>query len=134
MDVPTKSLVEILEFKPGETIRLYDAPNKKDDLLRPAGQQLQHLHNPQPKHHGAHGFVTTMGALSTFLDGAIRSVKDKGRIWVSWPKQASGVASALGENEIRLLALAIGLVDTKVCSVDNTWSGLKLHRRRSATL
>jgi hypothetical protein len=47
-------------------------------------------------------------------------------IWVSWPKKSSKVATDLNENFIRDLALKSGLVDTKVCAVDETWSGLKL--------
>jgi hypothetical protein len=47
-------------------------------------------------------------------------------LWVSWPKKSSAVASDLDENSIRDFALSNGLVDIKVCSVDETWSGLKL--------
>jgi hypothetical protein len=46
-------------------------------------------------------------------------------IWVSWPKKASGVVTDLTENIIRDTALPLGLVDIKVCAIDETWSGLK---------
>jgi hypothetical protein len=46
-------------------------------------------------------------------------------IWVSWPKKASGVATDVTENAVRAAALALGLVDIKVCAVDDIWSGLK---------
>ena len=49
-----------------------------------------------------------------------------GAIWVSWPKKASKVATDMDESKIRDLALEVGLVDVKVCSVDEIWSGLKL--------
>jgi len=52
-----------------------------------------------------------------------------GMIWVCWPKKASGVPTDLTEDVVRQLALAGGLVDVKVCAVDETWSGLKLVRR-----
>jgi hypothetical protein len=52
-------------------------------------------------------------------------------IWVSWPKQAAGVDSDLSEDRVRALALPLGLVDVKVCAVDETWSGLKLVLRKS---
>jgi hypothetical protein len=52
-------------------------------------------------------------------------------IWVSWPKRASGVATDISENGVRALALPLGLVDVKVCAVDETWSGLKLVLRKS---
>jgi hypothetical protein len=48
-----------------------------------------------------------------------------GMLWVSWPKKASGVASDLDENEVRRIGLEAGLVDVKVCAVNETWSGLK---------
>jgi hypothetical protein len=47
-------------------------------------------------------------------------------LWISWPKKASGVKTDLSENEIRNFALQNGLVDVKVCAVDDVWSGLKL--------
>ena len=52
-------------------------------------------------------------------------------IWVSWPKKAAGVATDITEQVIRELALPSGLVDIKVCAVDETWSGLKLVIRRT---
>lgn len=48
-----------------------------------------------------------------------------GMLWVSWPKKTSGIASDLDENEVRRIGLAAGLVDIKVCAVNQTWSGLK---------
>jgi hypothetical protein len=48
-----------------------------------------------------------------------------GSLWIAWPKRASGVATDLGENRLRELILPDGLVDTKVCAIDSTWSGLR---------
>lgn len=48
-----------------------------------------------------------------------------GMLWVSWPKKASGVATDLSEDVVRKVGLVAGLVDVKVCAVDETWSGLK---------
>ena len=60
----------------------------------------------------------------------IAGLKDEivpdGMIWVSWPKQAAKIATDVTEDIIRQLALANGLVDIKVCAVDEIWSGLKL--------
>jgi hypothetical protein len=52
-------------------------------------------------------------------------------LWISWPKKASGVATDITEDVVRRHALAIGLVDVKVCAVDEVWSGLKLMYRRA---
>ena len=52
-------------------------------------------------------------------------IKANGMFWVSWPKKTSGVATDLTENVVRDIGLAAGLVDVKVCAVDDVWSGLK---------
>ena len=52
-----------------------------------------------------------------------------GALWIAWPKRASGVATDLDENAVRAHGLGCGLVDVKVCAVDETWSGLKFVRR-----
>jgi hypothetical protein len=46
-------------------------------------------------------------------------------VWVSWPKKSSGVSTDLDENIVREIGLQAGMVDVKVCAVDETWSGLK---------
>ncbi len=59
------------------------------------------------------------------------ALKPAGMLWVSWPKKASGLPTDLTEDTIREIALPGGLVDVKVCAVDETWSGLKLVVRKS---
>ena len=53
-------------------------------------------------------------------------IVENGVIWVSWPKKAAKVPTDVTEDVVRVLALPLGLVDVKVCAVDETWSGLKL--------
>jgi hypothetical protein len=55
-----------------------------------------------------------------------KKIAQDGMIWVSWPKKASGVKTDITEDTVRDTALALALVDVKVCAVDETWSGLKL--------
>ena len=57
------------------------------------------------------------------------ALADTGVLWISWPKQASGIESDVTEDVLREVGLPHGLVDVKVCAVDNTWSGLKFVRR-----
>jgi hypothetical protein len=57
------------------------------------------------------------------------SLTDDGCLWISWPKKSSGVATDLDENVVRDMGLPLGLVDVKVCAVDDTWSALKFVRR-----
>lgn len=76
-----------------------------------------------------HLFVRSSHELARRLPALVRALDDTGMLWVSWPKQSSGVATDLSENPIRALGLAAGLVDVKVCAVDEVWSGLKFVRR-----
>jgi hypothetical protein len=56
-------------------------------------------------------------------------LQSNGMLWVAWPKKASGVETDLSEGIVRSIGLESGLVDVKICAVDNTWSGLKFVRR-----
>ena len=51
-------------------------------------------------------------------------------LWIAWPKRSSGVASDITEDTVRAVALPTGLVDNKVCAIDDTWSGLRLVIRK----
>jgi hypothetical protein len=68
--------------------------------------------------------------LSAELRQAIEEIDQDGAIWVSWPKKSAGVKTDITEDAIREVALPMGLVDIKVCAVDETWSGLKLVIRK----
>ena len=56
-------------------------------------------------------------------------LESNGVLWVAWPKKASGVETDLSDNIVRVIGLDLGLVDVKVCAVDEVWSGLKFVRR-----
>jgi hypothetical protein len=58
-----------------------------------------------------------------------RTAAPAGRLWVAWPKKASGVVTDLSDDVVRTEGLAAGVVDTKVCAIDATWSGLMFVRR-----
>jgi hypothetical protein len=58
-------------------------------------------------------------------------IKQDGIIWASWPKKSSKIDTDISEDTIRELAFPLGLVDVKVCSIDSTWSALKLVIRKS---
>ena len=70
-------------------------------------------------------FEKSLASLKVGLPRAKKQMATDGMIWVAWPKKASGVATDLNENVIREIGLKIGLVDIKVCAIDETWSGLK---------
>lgn len=76
-------------------------------------------------------FVVGRRRLAERLPAAMAAMADDAGLWVAWPKRASGVPTDLDENRIRDLALDAGLVDNKVCAVDDVWSGLRLVYRLS---
>ncbi len=72
------------------------------------------------------GYHRTLGKLPRNVR---RSEKLEGSLWMSWPKGSSKVETDLSENVVREIGLRNGLVDVKICAVDETWSGLKFVRR-----
>ncbi|PYS70429.1 MAG: hypothetical protein DMF73_12885 [Acidobacteria bacterium] len=70
-------------------------------------------------------FVISQKDLTIAFAQYSRKIKPNGMLWMSWPKKTSGVQTDLTENIVRDIGLAVGLVDVKVCAVDDVWSGLK---------
>jgi hypothetical protein len=70
-------------------------------------------------------FATRLAELERRFDALARAVEPAGGLWIAWPKRTAGVATDLTENVVRDVGLAHGLVDNKVCAVDDTWSGLR---------
>ena len=73
-----------------------------------------------------HLFTADANAFTDALPKLKEALISNGMIWISWPKKSSGVPSSVTEDTVRHLALKIGLVDIKVCAVDEIWSALKL--------
>ena len=74
-------------------------------------------------------FTSSVCELEAAFPDLKKALGERGMIWVSWPKRASGVSTDLNENVVRDIGLDNKLVDVKVCAVDETWSGLKFVRR-----
>jgi hypothetical protein len=70
-------------------------------------------------------FTANRSELRRKFTACVAHLTPAGGLWVAWPKKASGVATDLTENVVRAEGLAAGLVDNKVCAVDETWSGLR---------
>jgi hypothetical protein len=76
-------------------------------------------------------FARSQADLARRLDAAARAVAGgDGMMWIAWPKKTSSMAGDLSEREVRAMGLATGLVDFKICAIDDDWSGLKFSRRR----
>jgi hypothetical protein len=123
-------LIQKLGIKPGATIILLSAPSHYAKLLGslPAGPRFATRIVRGCAF--VHLFVTERARLTDYLQRLRPNLADTGMVWVSWPKKSAGVKTNVTEDVIRAVALPLGFVDTKVCAVDETWSGLKLMIRR----
>jgi hypothetical protein len=125
-------LARKLEIKDGSRIFLLNAPGNYLQLVAPlpAGVQVA----PQITIHTdiVHIFSTKKEELSQAFRTSLKKMRPDGMIWVSWPKKSSKVPTDITEDTIRAVALPLGLVDIKVCAVDDVWSGLKLVIRKES--
>jgi hypothetical protein len=124
-------LTKKLSLKGGMRVWWDGMPDSVREEIAAAGMHLDLLDAPEAPIDAAHIFVTERSDLEAKLGQLMLSLSPAGFIWVSWPKKASKVASEVTEDTIREICLPMGLVDVKVCAVDDTWSGLKLMRRRA---
>ena len=76
-------------------------------------------------------FVPSAAALGARFARATAALAPKGKLWIAWPKKASGVVTDVTEPVVRAFGLANGFVDYKVCAIDETWSGLCFARKQS---
>ena len=118
-------LAKKLGLSAGFAIKLVDAPAHYRALFDVWPSGLSEPANGIPKDF-IHVFATSREALGAHFASLRREMKPDAALWVSWPKKTAKLATDVGENDIRALALPSGLVDVKVCAVDATWSGLKL--------
>ena len=75
-------------------------------------------------------FHTDRADLASRLPALMKALAVNGGLWIAWPKKASGLATDITEDTVRDVALPTGLVDNKVCAIDDTWSGLRLVLRK----
>jgi hypothetical protein len=123
-------LVKKLGIKPSFRIKTKNAPENYLDLIAPLPDAVRLSERFRRDVDLWHLFSTSRNELSTVLNRALSEIKQNGMIWVSWPKKSSGVKSEITEDTVRDVALPMGLVDVKVCAIDETWSGLKLVIRK----
>jgi hypothetical protein len=123
-------LVKKLGFKAGDRVRVKNAPQNYAELIAPLPDSVMVSANLRRNIDIDHLFVTSQKMLAAQLPLSLKAIRQQGMIWVSWPKKASGVKTDMSEDVIRDIALPLGLVDIKVCAVDEVWSGLKLVIRK----
>ena len=116
-----------LGIRPGQRIAFLDAPQAFADAL---GELPEGVGAPPTTARGpldlVIAFFVERRRLAQRLPRLIAALDPAGALWIAWPKRASGVATDVTEDVVRELGLAAGVVDVKVCAIDQTWSGLKL--------
>jgi hypothetical protein len=117
-------LVKKLGIKPGFNIVFVNAPSGYAQELDLPTDVTINSRSAKPIDF-AQLFVKREKELLTKFPEYARRLQPSGMLWVSWPKKSSGVPTDLTENIVRDIGLNAGLVDVKICAVDEVWSGLK---------
>jgi hypothetical protein len=125
-----RSLPDKLGIRPGTAIIALGAPSHYAQLLGtlPEGSTISTRLSAAARF--VHLFVTKRGELERAFPSIDAALVHDGMAWVSWPKKSSGVNTDVTEDVVRAVGLPLGLVDVKVCAVDEVWSGLKFVRRK----
>jgi hypothetical protein len=123
-------LAKKLGIKPGLRVSAPGAPANYRKLLAPLPDGVEFQTRISKTTDIVHLFTASKAELAKSLATWLKVLAPEAAIWVSWPKKTSKVATDITEDTIRAVALPMGLVDIKVCAVDETWSGLKLVLRK----
>lgn len=124
-------LPQKLGIKEGARVALVRAPEGFERALKPLPDGVKLRTQARGANDVVLFFATRLAELERRFDGFARSIEPAGGLWIAWPKQTAGVATDLRENVVRETGLSHGLVDNKVCAVDDTWSGLRFVYRLS---
>jgi hypothetical protein len=124
------SLASKLGIARGSRVSTIDAPDDFHELLEPIPQGV--TFRPTLRGHADVVVLFTMSRakLVRRIEAAGRAIFPDGGVWVAWPKRASKIETDMTEDVVREVALPLGLVDNKVCAIDETWSGLRVVWRR----
>ncbi len=122
-------LARKLGLKEGSDVALVSAPDGFERLLDPLPDAVRIRRRLQRDHDIVVCFTTKRSDLEGRFARLADATATDGGVWVAWPKRASGIPTDLTEHVVREIGLAHGLVDNKVCAIDETWSGLRFVRR-----
>ncbi len=119
-------LAKKLGLKSEYTVYVHNEPLRYATLFNDLLEHLDFTNHPNPESLDfAHAFCTTHLQLEEAANLIIPLLKKTGILWMSWPKGSSKIPSEINRESVRDHLLAAGLVDTKVCAVNEDWSGLK---------
>jgi len=117
-------LIKKLGIKSGTNVAFVSAPPDYTSELDLPADVIVNSRSSKPLDF-AQLFVKRKTELKRKFSEYAQRLNSSGILWVSWPKKSSGVSTDLSENVVREIGLAAGLVDVKICAVDEVWSGLK---------
>ncbi len=125
-------LPQKLGIKDGHEVAVLGSPAGFDRTLGalPTGVKRTAKIGKAGKYDVLVAFVTRRSELERHVETLRPHMQPAAGLWIAWPKKSSGVATDVTEDVVRAVALPIGLVDNKVCAIDETWSGLRLVIRR----
>lgn len=123
-------LPQKLGIKEGHRVAVVGAPRGFALGALPVGTHLQRSLAGRAALDVLVVFVTRRADLVTRIATCRPRMQPAAGLWIAWPKRASGMATNITEDTVREVALPTGLVDNKVCAIDNTWSGLRLVIRK----
>ncbi|NVJ45706.1 MAG: DUF3052 domain-containing protein [Cytophagia bacterium] len=119
-------LLKKLGIKEGFVMKVYEEPSTYWDQLGPLPENVQVNPENQPNEVDfIHYFCKSADKLKAEILQLKSLLKKTGTLWISWPKKSSKVPTDLSDMVVRTTGLEAGLVDVKVCAVDEIWSGLK---------
>jgi hypothetical protein len=125
-------LLKKLGYKDGSAALLLAVPDTLSEIsMFPGFSFIETALAPGPRRYdAAHWFVTSRARLEDGMLMMAGGLKPDAMLWVSWPKKASKMPTDITEDVLREVILPLGLVDVKVCAVDEVWSGLKFMWRK----
>ena len=114
-----------LGLKNGFKIKLVNVPDYYFDLFPDLPEDLLPIDDSQVKKDFIHYFARNISQLNQDISSLANELEQNGMLWISWPKKSSKLETDLNGNLVRESGLQNGLVDIKVCAIDEIWSGLK---------
>lgn len=119
-----------LGIKAGDRVALVNEPTDLRAVLAPLPPEVELSTTLRGKADVVVLFVDERREFERRIGTAGRTIFPAGGLWIAWPKRASKVPTDMTEDVVREVCLPLGLVDNKVCAIDETWSGLRIVWRK----
>lgn len=123
-------LARKLGIRPDAVVALVDPPPGFEETVGEIPEGARLVEDPDHPADLTIWFVRSLAALEAGV-GSLDVRVERGPVWIAWPKKASGVESDVTQPAVREAGLGTGLVDYKICAIDETWSALLFTRRKA---